>query len=287
MRDEYIIDIRGLRYAYPGYLEHKESVNVLDGINIRVKKGEFVSIMGPTGAGKTTLCLALNGIIPHSMGGKFGGDVEICGINTRRSAIAELAKKTGIVFQDPESQLFSMTVVDEVAFGLENMGMPKDEMVKRVNEALSMVGMTAFAERSPFHLSGGQKQRVAIASILAMEPEILVLDEPTSGLDPVGKNEVFKVVDRLRNEKDITIIMIEHESERIAEFSDRVLVLNDGGIVLEGAPGEIFCRIDTLKEIGVSIPQMAELAHGLRGRNFSGCDFITLAGAQSSLAGTV
>jgi energy-coupling factor transport system ATP-binding protein len=283
--NDYIIDIRGLRYAYPGYMEHKESVNILDGLTLGVKKGEFVSIMGPTGAGKTTLCLALNGIIPHSIGGKFGGDVVICGVNTKRTTIAELAKKVGIVFQDPETQLFSMTVADEVAFGLENMGMPKDEMVKKVDEALSMVGMTAFAEYSPFHLSGGQKQRVAIASILAMEPEILVLDEPTSGLDPVGKSEVFKVVDRLRNEKDITIIMIEHESERIAEFSDRVLILNERAIVLDGPPGEVFRRIDTLKEIGVSIPQMAELAHGLRGRNFSGCDFITLAEAQSCLAG--
>jgi energy-coupling factor transport system ATP-binding protein len=287
MSHEYVVAIQGLRYAYPGYLEHTESVNILDGLSLQVKRGEFVSIMGPTGAGKTTLCLALNGIIPHSVGGKFGGDVVICGINTKRSSIAELAKKTGIVFQDPESQLFSMTVADEVAFGLENMGMPKDEMVKRVDEALSMVGMTAFAERSPFHLSGGQKQRVAIASILAMEPEILVLDEPTSGLDPVGKSEVFKVVDRLRNEKDITIIMIEHESERIAEFSDRVLVLNDGRFVMEGSPAEVFSRIDALQEIGVSIPQMAELAHGLRGRNFSGGDFITLAGAQAALAGTV
>jgi energy-coupling factor transport system ATP-binding protein len=285
MSDEYIVDIRGLRYAYPVYMENTESLNILDGLNIGIRKGEFVSIMGPTGAGKTTLCLALNGIVPHSMGGKFGGDVVISGINTKRTTIAELAKKVGIVFQDPESQLFSMTVADEVAFGLENMGMNRDDMVKKVDEALGMVGMTSFAERSPFHLSGGQKQRVAIASILAMEPEILVLDEPTSGLDPIGKNEVFKVVDRLRNEKDITIIMIEHESERIAEFSDRVLILNEGRIVLEGTPPEVFSQIDRLKEIGVAIPQMAELSYGLRGRNFADCDFITLSGAESYLAG--
>jgi energy-coupling factor transport system ATP-binding protein len=287
MSGEYLIDISGLRYAYPVYVAGTESENILKGLELRVKKGEFVSIMGPTGAGKTTLCLTLNGIIPHSMGGKFGGNAVICGINTKKTTIAELAKKVGIVFQDPESQLFSMTVADEVAFGLENQGVPREEMKERVYAALQMVDMTAFAERSPFHLSGGQKQRVAIASILAMEPEILVLDEPTSGLDPIGKSEVFRVVNRLRNEKEMTIIMVEHESERIAEFSDRVLIMDQGRIVMEGPPREIFNNIEQLRAIGVSIPQMAELSSGLRERGYGDCNFITLEEGKNYFAGKV
>ncbi|GHU99475.1 cobalt ABC transporter ATP-binding protein [Spirochaetia bacterium] len=274
-----VVDIRGLKYAYPAYMKNAEPVNVLKGIDLQVKRGEFLSIMGPVGSGKTTLCLALNGIVPHSSGGSFGGNVVVCGINTKQSSIAELAKKTGIVFQDPESQLFCMTVADEVAFGLENRGMPPPEMACRISESLALVGMSAFAERSPVHLSGGQKQRVAIAAILAMEPEVLVLDEPTSGLDPMGKREVFTVVDRLRNEKAMTIIMIEHEAEQIARFSDRVVVLDNGRIALQGTPGEIFSKTETLSAIGVAVPQMAELSQGLRRQNYPGCDFITLDGA--------
>jgi energy-coupling factor transporter ATP-binding protein EcfA2 len=177
-----------------------------------------------------------------------------------------------------------MTVVDEVAFGLENQGVPREEMEERVYGALRMVDMTAFAEHSPFRLSGGQKQRAAIASILVMEPEILVLDEPTSGLDPLGKSEVFRVVNRLRHEKAMTIIMVEHESEGIAEFSDRVFILDRGRIVLEGTPGEVFDNAGLLRDIGVSIPQMAELSSGLRERGYKDCDFITLADAEKYFA---
>jgi energy-coupling factor transport system ATP-binding protein len=284
MSGEYVLEIRGLKYAYPPYAAGIGSENILNGLDLRVKKGEFVSIMGPTGAGKTTLCLALNGIIPHSTGGRFGGDVEVLGINTRNTTVAELAKKVGIVFQDPESQLFNMTVIDELAFGLENQGMPREEMEERVHGALQMVDMTAFAECSPFRLSGGQKQRVAIAAILAMEPEILVLDEPTSGLDPIGKSDVFRVVNRLRNEKAMTIIMVEHESEGAAEFSDRVLILDQGRVVLEGSPREVFDHARRLRNLGVSIPQMAELASGLRERGYGDCNFITLAEAEAYFA---
>jgi energy-coupling factor transporter ATP-binding protein EcfA2 len=288
---DYIVDIKGLRYAYPVYGKdpsHSAApVTILKGLDLQVKKGEFVSIMGPTGAGKTTLCLALNGIVPHSSGGSFGGDVVICGINTRQATVASLAKHVGIVFQDPESQLFSMTAACEVAFGLENAGMPGEEMVERVNGALNMVGMSAFAECSPFRLSQGQKQRVAIAAMLALEPEILVLDEPASSLDPVGKSEVFRVVDMLRKKKDMTIIMIEHESERIAEFSDRVLVLDGGRIVLQGSPKEVFGEVERLSAIGVAVPQMAELSRDLRRRRqgFGDCGFITLSEAEAYFTG--
>jgi len=276
------IDIKGLKFSYPEYMGTK--IPILKGIDLQVKPGEFLSVMGPTGAGKTTLCLALNGIVPHSSGGSFGGDVVICGENTKKATIASLAKKVGIVFQDPESQLFSMTVADEVAFGMENQGVPASEMRDRVAEMLEIVGMSAYAGRSPFALSGGQKQRVAIASMLAMSPEILVLDEPTSGLDPIGKSEVFKVVDRLRNEKNMTIIMVEHESERIAEFSDRVVILEDGMICLEGTPREVFKEVGKLTSLGVSSPQMAELSYSLREKGGS-ASFITLDEAQSYFGG--
>lgn len=278
--EDYILEIENLKFAYPSYGK-EEPVNVLDNFNLKVKRGEFVSIMGPTGAGKTTLCLALNGIVPQSSGGSFGGDIQICGMNTKETSMSKLAQKIGIVFQDPESQLFCMTVEDEVAFGLENMGTPRDEMRIKIDAALEAVGLSHLTDRSPFHLSGGQKQRVAIASMLAMEPEILILDEPTSGLDPVGKKEVFQVVDRLRQEKNMTIIMIEQESERVAEFSDRVIIMEQGKIVLEGNPRAVFEQIDVLRTIGISIPQVAELAYDLNQKYGSECSFLSVDEATS------
>lgn len=288
MAENYIIEMEDLKYAYPVYGEGEQSVYVLNGLNLKVRKGEFLSIMGPTGVGKTTLCLVINGIIPHSAGGSFGGNVSVCGMNTKEFSMAELAKKVGIVFQDPESQLFSMTVEDEIAFGLENVGMPKDEMEERITDALKAVDMEKYRYRSPFHLSGGQKQRVAIAAMLAMEPEILILDEPTSGLDPIGKSEVFRVVHELKAKKQMTVIMIEQESERVAEFSDRVIILNHGKVEMDGTPDRIFRQVDRLRKIGISIPQMSELSHDYAA--FSGsrnCSFITLEGARSFYTGGV
>jgi ABC-type cobalt transport system, ATPase component len=279
--EDYIIAIKNLKFAYPEYNKINNSVNVLDNLNLKIKKGEFLSIMGPTGAGKTTLCLTLNGIIPHSSGGSFGGEVMVCGMNTKEVDVSHIARKLGIVFQDPESQLFCMTVQDEVAFGLENMGIPQKEMREKVAEALEAVGMSHLAGRSPFHLSGGQKQRVAIASMLAMEPEILILDEPTSGLDPIGKKEVFHVVSKLRDEKNMTIIMIEQDSERVAEFSDRVVIMDQGRIVLEGKPKDVFEQVEFLREIGVSIPQVAELAYEFNHTFKTTCSFLSVDEAVS------
>ncbi|HWQ76091.1 MAG TPA: ATP-binding cassette domain-containing protein [Syntrophomonas sp.] len=279
--ENYILEIENLKFAYPSYSKDEPPINVLDDFNLKVKRGEFVSVMGPTGAGKTTLCLALNGIVPHSSGGSFGGDIQICSMNTKETPISNLAQKIGIVFQDPETQLFCMTVEDEVAFGLENMGLPRDEMRIKIDAALTAVGLRHLTDRSPFHLSGGQKQRVAIASMLAMEPEILILDEPTSGLDPIGKKEVFQVVERLRQEKNMTIIMIEQESERVAEFSDRVIIMDQGKIVLEGEPRVVFEQVDLLREIGVSIPQVAELAYDMNHKYGGDCSFLSVDEAAS------
>jgi energy-coupling factor transporter ATP-binding protein EcfA2 len=216
--------------------------------------------MGPTGVGKTTLCLALNGIVPQSTGGRIKGDVHIYGLNTKRQPVADLAQRVGIVFQDAETQLFNMSVEAEIAFGLESLGRPPEEIAERVDWALALVGMSGHKDRSTFHLSGGQMQRVAIASILAMTPSILVLDEPTANLDPLGKAEVFSVVRELRRKRGMTIIMVEHESEHIAEFSDRVIVLNNGRVELEGTPAQIFSQVDRMREIGLHVPQVSELA---------------------------
>jgi len=254
------ISFRDVYYSYPPLTTKGEPVSVLRGVNLEVEKGEFLSIMGPTGVGKTTLCLALNGIVPHSLGGLMKGDVVVGGLNTKEHRVSKLASMVGIVFQDPESQFFNMTVEDEVAFGPESLGMNPTEIMERIEWALNVVQMSDFRDRSPFQLSGGQKQRVAIASILAMTPEILVLDEPTSGLDPIGKFEVFRVVRELKHRKQVTIIMVEQEAEKIAEFSDRVAVMHDGRFAVVDTPYAVFSQIDLMHDIGVGVTQVSELA---------------------------
>jgi len=217
--------------------------------------------MGPTGAGKSTLCLTLNGIIPHSLSGTIRGSVKVNGMDTMSHGVHLLTSKVGMVFQEPESQLFAMNVEEELSFGPENLGVPPEEIRRRVDWALKVVRMEQFRQHSPFRLSGGQKQRVAIAAALSMLPEILVLDEPTASLDPIGKMEVFSVVHELRNIRNMTVIMVEHESEEIARCSDRVVVMNGGRIVLEGTPRQIFSKTETLTKIGLSTPQVCELAN--------------------------
>ncbi len=262
-----IVRIESLGYSYPPLDANDQPEWVLRDINLEVSEGEFVSIMGATGVGKTTLCMALNGIVPQSTGGIIRGNVIVDGFNTKRHPVADLAQRVGVVFQEPETQLFNVSVEAEVAFGLESLGVPRVEIANQVTWALSVVGMSEFRERSPFKLSGGQKQRVAIASILAMSPKILVLDEPTASLDPLGKTEVFSIVRELRQQRGMTIIMVEHESERIAEFSDRVIVLSDGSAKIVDTPANVFSRATEMQALGLSVPQVSELAHRLNRRN--------------------
>jgi energy-coupling factor transporter ATP-binding protein EcfA2 len=261
-----IVVVKGFEYAYPGVNPGEDGPWVLRGVDFIVEEGEFLSIMGPTGVGKTTLCLGLNGIVPQSTGGVIKGDVTIKGLNTKHTPVADLAQHVGLVFQEPETQLFNMSVESEIAFGLESLGFPTEEIQERVEWALSVVGMAGFQKRSPFNLSGGQKQRTAIASILAMTPDVLVLDEPTASLDPLGKTEVFSVVRELRHQRGMTIIMVSFESERIAEFSDRVIVLREGQVELQGTPAEVFSQFQLMHEIGLAVPQVSELAHYLNHR---------------------
>lgn len=255
-----IITATNFGYAYPPTRPGQEPSWVLQEVNLAIEEGEFVALMGRTGAGKTTFCLALNGIVPHHTGGTIRGDVFVGGINTKKHPVAELARLAGVVFQDPEEQLFHVTVEAEVAFGLENLGFPAEEIQERVAWALSLVGAQHLSQHSPAHLSGGEKQRVAIASVLAMTPKILVLDEPTANLDPRGKAEVFSVVNALRRTHEMTVVLASHESEYIAEFSDRAIVLDGGRVLLDGRPKYIFAQIQAMQEAGLRVPQVSELA---------------------------
>jgi energy-coupling factor transport system ATP-binding protein len=267
-----IIHVENLGYAYPSLNPEQEPNWVLQDMNLSVEEGEFVSLMGPTGVGKTTFCLALNGIVPQLTGGTIRGRVTVDGLITVAHPVAELAQRVGVVFQDPETQLFNSTVEAEVAFGLENLGVPSQEIRERTAWALSLVGMHAKGDADPAGLSGGEKQRVAIAALLAMTPKILVLDEPTANLDPRGKAEVFSVVEGMRRSHRAAVIFASHESEYVAEFSDRVVVMQHGRVALEGGPEQVFSQVGALREIGLHVPQVCELADCLNrnyGRSFS------------------
>ncbi len=264
------IAIKQLSYAYPPLVRGQAPVWVLQDIDLEIEQGEFVSIMGPTGIGKSTLCLALVGIVPQSTGGTIKGDVFVHGMNTKQHPVPELAQQVGLVFQDPETQLFNPTAEAEVAFGLESLGIPPDEIGRRIDWALEVVGIRSLRERHPAQMSGGEKQRLAVASILAMKPSIIVLDEPTSNLDPAGKQEVFAAVAALREAHGATIVIVEHESEYIAEHSDRVVVMSEGTVTLAAPPAEVFGDLPRMRSAGLAVPQVSEVAaclneqHGMR-----------------------
>jgi energy-coupling factor transporter ATP-binding protein EcfA2 len=276
------IVVENLRYAYPPLEEGGAATPVLHGVNLRVARGEVLGLLGPTGSGKSTLCLALTGIVPHSTGGEFGGTVQVAGLNTRHERVAAIAQKVGLVFQDAESQLFNMTVEDEVAFGPESLGLARQTIAERVEWALRVVRMEAYRERSPFHLSGGQKQRVAVAAILAMRPEIVVLDEPSAELDPLGKAEVFAVLAELKR-AGMTMVIVEQDTEELARLADRIAVLAEGRIVLEGAPQEVFSQPAPLRALGLDAPQLSALAEIFREREGKNYGFFTLDQARETL----
>ncbi|ASJ10919.1 energy-coupling factor ABC transporter ATP-binding protein [Thermococcus sp. P6] len=241
-------------------------------VSFEVKRGELLGIIGPSGSGKSTLCLTLNGIIPGSIKGEFSGDVVVRDpatgeeYNTREVPVSKLSTLVGLVLQNPESQLFNMTVEEEVAFGLENLGLERDEILRRIQWALEVTGLRGLEKEFPPGLSGGEKQRLAIASILAMKPEVLVLDEPTSQLDPVGRREVLGVVSLLKKEHGITVILVDHNTDYILRHADRVLVMKEGRVILEGTPRELAEEVETLKELGVKLPPSLEISHELRKR---------------------
>ncbi|MCR4441773.1 MAG: energy-coupling factor transporter ATPase [Peptococcaceae bacterium] len=243
-----MIIIENVSFRYPTRKDF-----ALQGINLRVNEGEFVLLAGPTGCGKTTLLKCLNGIIPHESAGEFHGQVWIDGLNTREYPVRVLAQKVGLVFQNPDEQIFSTRVVDEVAFGLENLCCRRDEMLARIEWALEKVGMAGHINSSTNSLSGGQKQRVAVASMLALKPGVLVLDEPISQLDPQGAQEVLEVVKKLSDE-GITIILVEHRLHEVASWADRVIVMNDGMIELDTSARKVHEHLDCFEKLGLRNP---------------------------------
>lgn len=254
-----ILLVEDLHFKYP-----TGQTEALRGVSFNVRPGEFIGLMGPTGAGKTTLALCLRGLIPHVVSGQMQGQVIVSGMNTRQVTPAQIGEKVGLAFQDPEAQVIGLTVAEDLAFGPENYEWPPDRIRAEIPRLLQLVRLEGMEERETFSLSGGQKQRVALASALMMSPELLILDEPTSELDPIGKEEVFDAVRRLRDEHNTTILMIEHAVEQLAEFADRILMMDQGQIVAQGTPRELFRNVDLFHRTGGErLPQVAELLFAL------------------------
>jgi energy-coupling factor transport system ATP-binding protein len=235
---------------------HPETAEVcLKKINLSIDYGEFVVLAGPSGCGKSTLCLLLNGIIPQSIkGGKLDGKITVAGLDTQTCPTSKLSEHIGLVFQNPDNQLFCLRVDDEVAFGLENRAVPRQEMIRRVDGALRSVGLSNLKNKFTFAISGGQKQRLAIADNIAADPKIMVLDEPTSDLDPLGASDILSTIKKLQ-ENGLTILVIEHRLEELAPLADRILIMNQGEIILDKPPRELFKNHAILRSIGVAIPQ--------------------------------
>jgi energy-coupling factor transport system ATP-binding protein len=255
------VNLQNVTYKYP-----LTQTPVLQNINLQVNEGEFVAIVGPNGAGKSTLCYALAGFVPHFFKGELSGMIEIAGMESSKSTLDEWVLNVGLAFQNPFNQISGAkyTVFEEIAFGLENNGVPREEIRPRVEEAMKLTDITALADRSPYSLSGGQQQRVALTSILVMKPRLLVLDEPTSQMDPIGTREVFGVVRKMA-EGGMTVVMVEHKVEWIAKFADRVVALKDGQILLEGSPGEVLTS-DLLAENGFGISRYTSTAREAKKR---------------------
>jgi len=251
------VSIEGLTYRYRG--QQKPAIK---GIDLEVAEGEFVVIMGPSGAGKSTLCVSLNGLIPHFFRGKMEGEVRVGGRSTREGQVGEFAQEVGLVFQDFEAQLFSTNVALEVAFGPENFKVERTEMIERVERVLGQVRLEGFEKRTPATLSGGQKQRLAIASVLAIEPRILCLDEPTTDLDPEGKLGIFEIAEDLKDRDDVTLIVVEHETEETLD-ADRIIVLRNGEIVADRPAREVLRDVELLEESSVMPLQVTRFFHDM------------------------
>lgn len=233
----------------------------IDGVDIDVPQGSFVAVLGHNGSGKSTLAKHMNAILVPS-----GGTMWVDGRDTKDPAeLWNVRQTAGMVFQNPDNQIIGTVVEEDVGFGPENLGVPTDEIWKRVEDSLRAVGMLEYRTHSPNKLSGGQKQRVAIAGVIAMEPKCIVLDEPTAMLDPNGRREVIEAVKKLQKEKNVTVILITHYMEEVID-ADRVFVMDDGHIVMHGTPREIFSRVDELKQYRMDVPQVTMLAEELRNR---------------------
>src|SRR4030042_1649957 len=273
------LELRDVAFTYA-----ESSNKALDGVSLDVEKGEFVTLLGANGSGKSTMCLLCNGLIPHAIKGRLEGSAKVFGFDVSNHSVAEFATRVGIVFQEPESQLFCMSVEEEVAFGPENLAVPREEIRERVEWALELVGMNGYNSRSPFSLSGGQKQRVAIAAALSMRPEMLVLDEPAYALDPVGRLGLYSVLRDLKEKHGMTVILAERDAEEALAFSDRFVLMKDGKLLESGPPRQVLRDPAKLREIGVAPPQGTEVASLLNTRmGTSKFSFLTVEEAERAI----
>ncbi len=253
-----MIETKELRFAYPAD-EGSESVFALQGVDLRIEKGSFVVVLGHNGSGKSTLAKTFNAVLLPS-----GGKVYVEGMDTLdETLLLAIRQRVGMVFQNPDNQIVANVVEEDVAFAPENLGVPTEEIRRRVDEALRAVGMEEFQTHAPHLLSGGQKQRIAIAGVIAMQPECIVLDEATAMLDPVGRREVLSTVHRLNREKGITVVLITHHMNE-AEEADRVVVMDDGHVAMDGSPREVFVQVDALRGLGLTVPDTVDLLDRLR-----------------------
>ncbi|MGA8905932.1 MAG: ATP-binding cassette domain-containing protein [Candidatus Bathyarchaeia archaeon] len=270
------IEAKKLSFTYAG--AEKPS---MEDINFSVEKGEFVILTGPSGCGKTTLCRCLNALIPNFYSGELTGELIVDGINVDGRSTAELATHVGFVFQNPENQLFSLSVERDVAFGLENLGVPKEEAIERVRWAMEATGILDLRNKAPYELSGGQQQRAAIAGVLAMRPSVLVLDEPTSFLDPKSAEEIVEIIAKLNHELQLTTLLVEHRLDVVSRYANRVIVMDNGKIALDGPPREVYN--DQARLIGIGLPKVTMLFHLLRIDGFGVTNPITVEEAAADL----
>ena len=253
-----IIRTENLQYAYPAD-EGAEPVLALKGVDLTIEQGSFVVVLGHNGSGKSTLAKTLNGVLLPC-----GGHVYVEGMDTLDEHLLLAIRRTvGMVFQNPDNQIVANVVEEDVAFAPENLGVPSEEIQKRVDDVLSAVGMSEFVRHAPHLLSGGQKQRIAIAGVLAMEPACIVLDEATAMLDPVGRREVLGTIHRLNREKGITVVLITHHMNE-AEEADRVVVMDDGQVAMDGSPQEVFTQVEALRSMGLTVPDTVDLLDRLQ-----------------------
>lgn len=257
MEQPLMFDIRHMAHAYVD--EEGNTGYAIRDVSVQIKRGEFVAVIGTNGSGKSTFAKHLNALLLPTE-----GDVLVDGISVRDEArVWDIRSRVGMVFQNPDNQIVAAVVEEDVAFGPENLGVPREQLQERVDAALAAVDMTAYRKHAPHMLSGGQKQRVAIAGVLAMQPECIVLDEPTAMLDPRGREEVMQTVQALHDKRGMTVVYITHFMEEAAQ-ADRILVMIQGELVMDGTPREVFADVDRLKELGLDVPVASEVAHDLR-----------------------
>ena len=275
------IKIENLTYVYMPKTPFEKKD--LDNVNLEIEDGEFLAVIGHTASGKSTLIQHLNGLLKPASGKIYVDGTDITDKDTK---LVDIRKKVGLVFQYPEYQLFEETIAKDIAYGPSNLELNEDEILKRVKKSMEMVGLNyeEYKDISPFELSGGQKRRVAIAGVIAMEPKVLILDEPTAGLDPAGRDDILEQIKLLHEKYNMTIILVSHSMEDVGKLAEKIIVMNDGHIELQGKPKEVFKEIDTLEKIGLAVPQVTYLMRELKKKGFNVSeDIFTVEKAKSEL----